>query len=84
MDYFDASDEIQTAVQDYISTKGIQPHLLSVSPMLFQWLVKMRHEEAFLHGEKLDSVRPEFFLPNVGILPLLVDETLNDFQVIPE
>jgi hypothetical protein len=84
MEYFDAAEEMHTAIQMYVDEHGTYPHRVYVSRELYQWLIEIRREELLLHGENemehcLNCIATEY-----GDLQLAVDESLTNFQIVPE
>lgn len=84
MEYFDAAEEMHTAIQMYVEEHGTYPHRVYVSRELYQWLIEIRREELLLQGENemehcLNCIATEY-----GDLQLAVDESLTNFQIVPE
>ncbi len=85
MDYFDASEELYHTVQEFIRVHdGEHPNRVYVSPMLYDWLVQMQREERLLKGLNTEGVQLTTFQMDFGPLPLVVDELLSDYEIIPE
>lgn len=84
MDYFDATEEMHAAIQMYVDEHGTCPSKVYVSRELYQWFLELRREELLLQGETdidtcLNCISTEY-----GDLQLAVDESLSNFEIVPE
>ncbi len=82
MDYFDAYEEVYSALERYADENGQAPHGISVSPSLFRWLLEMKKEAVTLHLEEpgtANTIHTRF-----GDLPLSIDEMLSPYDVLVE
>jgi hypothetical protein len=85
MDYFDASEELHQSIQNYMDAHdGKPPQRLLIAPGLYHWLVQIRKDESLLAGQNPDTIDFSVFPTEVGPLPLVIDELLSDFEIIPE
>lgn len=84
MEYFDAAEEMHTAIQMYVDEHGTAPHRVYVSRELYQWLIEIRREELLLHSESEATACLNCIATEYGDLQLAVDESLTNFQIVPE
>lgn len=84
MDYFDATEEMHAAIQIYVDEHGTYPSKVYVSRELYKWFIELRREELLLQGLSsadhcLNCISTEY-----GELQLAVDESLSNFEIVPE
>lgn len=84
MEYFDAAEEMHSAIQMYVDEHGTYPHRVYVSRELYQWLLEVRREELFLQGERETSQCLSCIPTEYGELHVVVDEALSNFEIVPE
>lgn len=82
MDWFDAFDEVFTAIERYVQEHGHRPHQVAVSPRLYTWLAEMQRESALTEG--LDVALPVSIDTTYGAIPLVIDERLGPYDILAE
>jgi hypothetical protein len=83
MEYFDALEEIHSAVGRYVdSHEGSPPERIAVSATLYDWLLEIEKEEALL---KQRPVKEPFALETeYGDIEFIIDEMLSPYEIIAE
>lgn len=82
MEYFDAYEEVYSAIERFAEHEGKAPESVSVSPTLYRWLTTMKQESVLLNPEEpLDSgtISTRF-----GHIPLVIDEMLTPYEILVE
>lgn len=82
MEWFDAFNEVYASVERYVADHGKPPAEVLVSASLYLWLAELQRESSMLSG--LPAADPVYLETSYGNIPLVVDEHLDPFEIIPE
>ncbi len=80
MDFFDAYEELYSAVERFVDEHSKVPSSVSVSPVLFRWLLEMKKEAVSLHFE--DATSSNSFNTRFGAIPIVIDEMLSPYDIV--
>ncbi|MBL7997772.1 MAG: hypothetical protein JNL32_03945 [Candidatus Kapabacteria bacterium] len=82
MEYFDAYEEVYSAIERFADEHGKPPATVYVSPVLYRWLMEMKKESVALNMEEAsdgNSLQTRF-----GAIPLALDEMLSPYEILTE
>jgi len=82
MDYFDAYEEVYSAIERYADQNGHAPSKICISPSLFRWLREMQKETALLNPDEHQSTSA--LNTRFGAIPIEIDELLTPYEIITE
>lgn len=82
MDYFDAYEEVYSAVERFADKHGHAPATVSVSPSLYSWIQSMKKEAVAEHAD--EPTESTMLSTRFGPLPLVIDELLSPYEIIVE
>lgn len=81
MNWFDAYEEVYAAVERFVEEHGTPPKEVIVSTTLYTWLVELQRERAMLSGD--EAVEPVVLDTPYGVIPVVIDELLDPFEILP-
>ncbi len=81
MEWFDAFEELMVSIERYVQQHGEPPHEVAVSPLLYGWLSDIRRESEALAGTV--HTDPGIIPTPWGNVPLIIDEALTAYDIVP-
>lgn len=82
MEFFDAYEEVYSAVERFVNDHGKIPASICVSPVLYMWIQSMKGE-AVAHRME-DPTDSHALSTRFGPIPLVIDEMLSPYEIIVE
>ncbi|GMV53305.1 MAG: hypothetical protein D8M52_07760 [Chlorobi bacterium] len=81
MEWFDIYDEVSAAVADFVARHNKIPAEVAVSTSLYSWMAAMQRESAELSG--LPGSETVVADTPFGAIPVVIDEALGPFDIMP-
>ena len=82
MEFFDAYEELFSAVERFVAQEGRVPESVSVSPSLYSWIQSMKKEAVSHFHEPLSEAQG--ISTRFGPVSLLIDELLDPYEILVE
>ncbi|MBX7155071.1 MAG: hypothetical protein U0Y96_06650 [Candidatus Kapaibacterium sp.] len=82
MDYFDAYEEVYSAIERYADEHGHPPTKICIAPALYRWLREMQKESALLNPNEEQTASA--LNTRFGAIPIEIDELLTPYEIITE
>ncbi len=82
MDFFDAYEEVYSAIERFVDEHGRAPSSVSVSPTLFRWLMEMKKEAVTLQLGDIGDVN--MLQTRFGPIGISIDEMLSPYDILVE
>ncbi|MFN4769217.1 MAG: hypothetical protein ACK45R_01440 [Candidatus Kapaibacterium sp.] len=82
MDFFDAYEEVYSAVERFVEHNGRVPASVSVSPALYSWLQSMKKEAVADPAEEPSDA--QMLSTRFGPITLVIDELLSPHEILVE
>ena len=82
MEFFDAYEEVFSAIERFVDEHENAPKKVNVSPVLFGWLLEMKREAVTLQMEEVGEINS--MNTRFGQIPLVIDELLSPYEIIVE
>ena len=80
MEFFDAYEEVFSAIERFAEEHGHAPKHVSVSPTLYRWLLEMKRESVTLQLEDFGDVNT--LNTRFGSITIIVDEMLDPYEIL--